>query len=88
MLVEKSFFQALDKDNDGKLTLDEVTAGFAQWHSAWDKAHSSVLTEAQLRDGINSTFASFGGGPPGFGPPPGMAGPDEMEMEERAFEMP
>ncbi|MEO8352659.1 MAG: CotH kinase family protein [Chthoniobacteraceae bacterium] len=55
------FFKSFNTDNDDHLTHDEVIAGFARWFADWNSDHTGVLTEEQLRTGLDTTFA----------PPPG-----------------
>jgi spore coat protein CotH len=68
------FMEALDANQDGEITRDEFTQGFARWFAAWNTDQSGMLTGEQLRAGINQDLSPFRGGPPagpGFGPPPG-----------------
>jgi hypothetical protein len=59
---------ALDGDKDAHLTRDEVVRGFTRWFDAWNTDKSGVLTDEQLRNGINQAFMPRG--PGGFGGPP------------------
>ena len=45
-----------DKDKDAHLTRDEVSQGFTRWFDSWNTDKSGVLTDEQLRDGINQEF--------------------------------
>jgi len=68
------FMTALDANKDGELSRAEFTQGFAKWFAAWNTDKSGLLTDEQLRGGINQDLApNFGGmrGGPGFGPPGG-----------------
>ena len=77
-----AFLRALDQDKDSSVSRDEFTQGFAKWFEAWNTDHRGVLTEEQLRAGINQDLSPFQGGPPqGFGPPPGF-GPDSGPDDE------
>ena len=60
---------ALDADTDGEITRNEFTQGFAKLFEAWNTDKSGVLTDEQLRAGINQDLSPFRGGPPG-GPSP------------------
>jgi hypothetical protein len=55
------------------LTRDEFTQGFAKWFDGWNTDKSGVLTDEQLRAGINQDLSPFRGPPggPGFGAPGG-----------------
>jgi hypothetical protein len=68
-----AFMAAFDADKDEVLTRDEFTQGFAKSFDAWNTDKSGVLTDDQLRAGINQDLSPFRGGPggPGFGPPGG-----------------
>jgi hypothetical protein len=62
--------KALDADGDGVVTRNEFVLGFDHWFAAWNTDQSGVLTDEQLRAGINQDLAPFrGGGPPPFDPP-------------------
>jgi hypothetical protein len=69
MFLGNAFMTALDADKDGALTRQEFTQGFAKWFGAWNTDQSGVLTEEQLRAGINRDLvpSRF---PPGGPPPP------------------
>ena len=74
MFLAQMLMTALDKDKNNSLTAAEFTEGFLKWFDTWDAAHSGVLTEEQLRNGISQAIQPFRGGPPpggGFGPPGG-----------------
>lgn len=87
MFLGPIFLNVLDADDDGVVTRAEFTQGFANWFQSWNTDHSGVLSEDQLRAGIDKDLSPFRGGPPGgfgfppggpgFGPPPGMFGPDD-----------
>ncbi len=72
MFLGGAFMMALDSNKDGSISRDEFTKGFVAWFEAWNTDKSGVLTDEQLRAGINQDLAPFRGGPPGgpgFGPP-------------------
>ena len=67
-----AFMTAFDANEDKTVTHDEFTHAFARWFETWNTDQSGLLTEQQLRAGINQDLAPFRGGPPGgpgFGPP-------------------
>lgn len=69
--VVKPLIEALDTDQDGKLTRAELQAGIKKFMA--DHAKDDALTELQLADALNRLMPrpmGFPGGPPGFGPPP------------------
>ena len=68
-MLAPAFMNQFDADRDAHLTRDEVAGGFNRWFQAWNEDKSGILSDAQLRDGINRAFM-----PPGFGRPPGPAG--------------
>jgi len=80
----RAFLQALDLDQDGRISREEFMQGFSKWFASWNTDHSGMLSEEQLRTGINKDLMPFRGWPPpGFGPPPDFNGPpdcvDDME---------
>jgi spore coat protein CotH len=73
MFLGPIFVSALDADKDGEVTEVEFTDGFRQWFESWDTDQDGVLTDDQLRAGIDKDLSPFRGRPPmGFGPPPGF----------------
>ena len=69
---------ALDANKDETITRDEFVQGFAGWFTAWNTDKSGVLTDEQLRAGINKDLSPSRGGPRGFGfGPPDAAPPVE-----------
>lgn len=75
MFLGQPFLEALDKDKDATVTRAEFTGGMDQWFRSWNADGSGVLTDEQLRAGIDRDLAPFRGGFPGFGPPRGEGGP-------------
>jgi hypothetical protein len=77
MFLGPAFVAALDADKNGKVTQAEFIQSFQRWFNSWNSDQSGVLTDDQLRAGINKDLspfrvgplAGFGFGPPG-GPPP------------------
>jgi spore coat protein CotH len=81
VLLGPVFMRALDTDKDSRISREEFVAGFAKWFEAWNTDRSGLLTEEQLRLGMDNEFAPFGGRPPGgpgFGPPGAGGPPDEF----------
>ncbi|MHB8521350.1 MAG: CotH kinase family protein [Limisphaerales bacterium] len=79
MFLGNIFMFALDANKDGQITHDEFVQGFAKWFDAWNTDRSGVLTDEQLRAGINQDLAPGRGGPgggPPFGPPGGPRPPE------------
>jgi spore coat protein H len=68
--LSKPLLEALDKDKDGKLTKDELSAGVKKFFADCDKDKKDKLDEKQIAEGINRLLPP----PPGFGPPPGPGG--------------
>jgi outer membrane protein assembly factor BamB len=81
--IGPGLFGAADIDKDGSLTRDELEATFKKWFVQWDTTANHMLTEDQLRDGLNAVLPppDFGGpggggrGPGGPGGPGGFGGP-------------
>jgi hypothetical protein len=69
MFLGNAFMTALDADKDGTISQDEFSQGFAKWFESWNTDNSGVLTDDQLRAGINRELSPFRGGPPGGRPP-------------------
>jgi len=84
LILARGFVQALDANKDGLVSREEFLEGFSKWFEKWNTGGNGVLTEAQLRAGINKDLMAFRGGPPpGFGPPPDFEGPpDFMDPDE------
>ncbi|MHA3773419.1 CotH kinase family protein [Verrucomicrobiota bacterium sgz303538] len=61
------FMTKLDADKDSTLSQQEFVEGFAKWFSGWNTDGSGVLTDEQLRAGIDKDF-TFPGRPPGQPP--------------------
>jgi hypothetical protein len=79
MFLGNAFLAALDTDKDSVLTPGEFAQGFARWFEDWNTDRSGVLTDEQLRAGINRDLSPFRGGSPGgpgFGPPGGSPSPE------------
>lgn len=71
MFLGPLFLNAFDADKNGEVTRMELTQTFTQWFDAWNTNRTGVLTEEQLRAGIDRDLSPFRGGFPGFGPPGG-----------------
>ena len=70
MVLEHAFMDLLDSNQDGEISHEEFTRGFAKWFARWNPDNTGTLTDKQLRAGINRDLFPFPGGP-GFGPPDG-----------------
>jgi hypothetical protein len=56
MFLAGAFNAQLDADRNGEVSKDEFKSGMARWFSDWDEKKEGVLTEEQLREGLNRTF--------------------------------
>ena len=64
-----AFLAALDADQNGEITKDEFLGGFDKWFRGWNTGKNGLLTEEELRQGINRDLSPFRGeGPPGAPP--------------------
>jgi spore coat protein H len=89
MFLGPMFLTAMDADKNGVVTPQELGQTLAKWFADWDKDRSGILSNEELRSGINQDLSPFRNGPPpGFGPPgfgpssgggPGAGPPDEQE---------
>jgi hypothetical protein len=80
MFLGPVFMGALDANKDGSLSREEFLSGFAHWFAAWNTDKSGLLTEEQLRAGVDrdlSPFRFMPQGGPGFGPPGGRPPEDQ-----------
>jgi spore coat protein H len=77
MFLAPIFMQELDTDRNKEVSRGELVEGFARWFAAWNVDRSGLMTEDQLKDGIDTTLSPFRamGGPPGGGGPPNAGGP-------------
>jgi hypothetical protein len=70
MFLGPMFLTAMDADKSGAVTPQEQGQTFAKWFADWDKDRSGVLSDDELRSGINQDLSPFRNGPsPAFGPP-------------------
>jgi hypothetical protein len=69
-MMAPAIFKRADADQDGNLTLAELTAGGQTLFVESDKDKNATLDERELRDAINQLFPP----PPQFGPPGGRPG--------------
>jgi hypothetical protein len=70
-MLAMSFMAAMDVNKDGQLARDEFTSGFEKWFLAWNTDNSGILTDEQLRAGIDKDITPSRGGPV---PAPGGGG--------------
>jgi hypothetical protein len=73
MFLAPPLFAAMDADQDGAVTRQELKDTFAKWFTKWATNTSGELTQMELRDGLNAALPrpNFGGprgGPGGGGP--------------------
>ena len=73
MFLGPPLFAAMDANQDGTVTRQELKDTFAKWFTAWATNTSGELTQMELRDGRNAALPrpNFGGprgGPGGGGP--------------------
>jgi spore coat protein CotH len=66
MMVAMLFMNGLDANKDGQLTRDEVSQGFDKWFVAWNSDGSGLMSEEQLRTGIDKDLSPSPGGGGGF----------------------
>ena len=79
MFLSGGFMSAMDVNKDSTVSHQEFIAGFNKWFEAWDTGKAGLLTEEQLREGINRELGPGRGGisgPPGFRPPGDAPGGD------------
>ena len=70
-------FRATDTNADGVLTRVELESTFAGWFARWDNDRIGLLSETQIRDGLNAMLPRPGfGGPNGERRPRGPGGVD------------
>jgi spore coat protein CotH len=79
MFLGRAVMDQFDANKDGKVTHNEFKAGLAKWFEDWNSDKSGLMTEEQLRSGINRDLAPFRGGPPGG---PGFGGPGDGPPDE------
>lgn len=60
-MLGPAFMNMFDGDKDAHLTRAEVAQGFTRWFDSWNSDKSGILTDEQLRDGINQEFMPRGG---------------------------
>jgi len=76
MFLGPLWMQALDEQRKGEILSEDFVGGFHRFFKTWNTDKTGVLTEEQLRAGINKDLAPFRGGPPrNFSPPPDFPGP-------------
>lgn len=51
-----AFLTSMDADENNTLSREEFVDGFAQWFQAWAPSHSELLTEDELRAGIDANL--------------------------------
>src|SRR4051812_21674954 len=61
MFLGPTILKDADKNEDGKLSRQEMDTASARWFSDWDKEKTGKLGLPQIRAGMNTTFAGGGG---------------------------
>jgi spore coat protein CotH len=56
-IIGRDFFNSLDRNHDGQITVDEVTDCFAQWFAEWSNPKTGVITEPDLRTAFDGLFS-------------------------------
>lgn len=69
MFIGPALFTAADESKDGSVTEAELAGAFGKWFADWDTSKSGLLSEEDIRDGLNKTIPppDFAQGPGGFG---------------------
>ena len=55
--IGRDFFKAMDQNQDGFLTSDEIIASFTQWFPQWASGKPAVITQPALQKGFNTLFS-------------------------------
>jgi hypothetical protein len=55
-VIGEDFFKAMDANQDGQLTSQEVTDTFARWFTAWSDPKTAILTEPILQRQFTALF--------------------------------
>jgi hypothetical protein len=63
-MVEPPLVKSLDSNKDKKLSREEFVGGFDRWFIAWDTDKKGILSDNQIRNGLNKELPF-----PFFGPP-------------------
>jgi hypothetical protein len=78
MFLSGGFMSAMDQNKDSTVSHQEFTVAFNKWFDGWETGKTGLLTEEQLREGINRDLGPERGGMPG---PPGFRPPGEAPGE-------
>jgi spore coat protein CotH len=81
MFLGPAWMQALDTQKKGEISEDDFTRGFIHWFESWNADKSGLLSEEQLRAGIDKDLSPFRGGGP-FGGPPAFPGPKQDSADD------
>ena len=89
MFLAPPLFTAMDADQDGAVTRQELKDTFSKWFTKWATNSTGELTQMELRDGLNAALPrpNFGGprgGPRGGGPGGGGPGGGGVELDPLA----
>jgi len=56
-IIGEDFFKALDRNQDGALTSQEVVDTFARWFADWSDPKAGILTQKSLQAGFDALFS-------------------------------
>lgn len=56
-MIGRDFFKAMDRNLDGFLTSDEISATFAQWFTEWSSSKPATITQPALQRAFNTLFS-------------------------------
>ncbi len=56
-MIGRDFFKVLDRNQDGFITSEEVTATFAQWFPEWSSSKPATITQPALQRAFNTLFS-------------------------------
>ena len=56
-IIGGDFFRAMDRNQDGFLTGDEIVETFTQWFPQWASGKTPIITQPALQKGFNTLFS-------------------------------
>jgi Ca2+-binding EF-hand superfamily protein len=84
MFLAAPLFAAMDANQDGTVTRQELKDTFAKWFTKWATNINGELTQTKLRDGLNAVLPRPNLGGPGGGPGGGGPGGGGTELDPLA----